>query len=418
MTDTTADGIPPEDAPNPQATDSAVAEPDRAAGEAQGTGVPAPAGRRLVLCLDGTNNEPETGTTNVARIFEVAVKDDEQLVYYDPGVGTMGARGAFTPAGRALSRAAGLVAGFGIKDNLEEAYTFLMRHYRRGDRIFVFGFSRGAYTARALTGMLRTVGLLRPGAENLVPYAVKLYARSGKLVRDADLQGMSQEEKDRLRARDKEFWDLRDGFTRRFGNPDFPSPFAHTSQVHFLGVWDTVKSVGWLNWKAQVQQARWPFTAKITNVHLARHAMAIDERRRPYREYRFDANAVDRSEGRYQEMWFAGVHSDVGGQFEDDHRLSDIAFAWMVGEAVAAGLTVRKRVYHRMVGATLGAALDPEKVQGVVHPNASVWALAGGWRDRPVLPGDLVHPSVRARVDAMAHTAKPYRPRLPPTDPA
>src|SRR5205085_6237393 len=138
--------------------------------------------RNLVVCLDGTSNEPESGTTNVARTYAVAAKSDTQLVYYDPGVGTMGARGAVTRAGQAATRIAGLVVGYGVKDNIEEAYDWLAAHYQPGDEIFVFGFSRGAYTARALTGMLRTVGLLRPGADNLTPYALKLYAQHGKDV--------------------------------------------------------------------------------------------------------------------------------------------------------------------------------------------------------------------------------------------
>jgi uncharacterized protein (DUF2235 family) len=105
-----------------------------------------PVGRNLVVCLDGTTNEPESGFTNVARMFDVAKKDAGQLVYYDPGVGTMGARAAVTQTGKALTRVAGMVAGYGIHDNIEEAYTWLARH-QPGDRIYVFGFSRGAYTA-------------------------------------------------------------------------------------------------------------------------------------------------------------------------------------------------------------------------------------------------------------------------------
>jgi len=383
--------------------------------EARGAGEGEEPGRHrnIVLCLDGTNNEPETGVTNVARMFELAAKDDRQLAYYDPGVGTMGARGAVTRPGKALTRAAGLVLGFGIKDNIEDAYTFLMHHYQPGDRIFVFGFSRGAYTARALTGMLRTVGLLRPGADNLVPYAVKLYTHTGKLVKGVDLDRMSEEERARLRAQDKEFWDLRDSFTRRFGNPEFPSQFARTRQVHFLGVWDTVKSVGWLNWRAQFQQARWPYTATITNVETARHALAIDERRRAYREYRFKGDAVTSSDGRYQEMWFAGVHSDVGGVYVDNHDLSNIAFAWMVDGAVAAGMKIRPQVYKRMVGVKFGAPLAPAVVQGTLHRNPKAWWLAGGWRDRPIASSDNVHDSVRARVAATATSAEPYSPRIP-----
>jgi T6SS, Phospholipase effector Tle1-like, catalytic domain len=111
-----------------------------------------PSKRNLVVCLDGTNNGPETGATNVARIFDIAQKNDDQLAYYDPGVGTMGARGAVTRLGQAATRVAGLVAGGGIKDNIEEAYVWLSQRYQKGDQIYVFGFSRGAYTARALPG--------------------------------------------------------------------------------------------------------------------------------------------------------------------------------------------------------------------------------------------------------------------------
>jgi uncharacterized protein (DUF2235 family) len=353
-----------------------------------------------VVCLDGTSNEPESGTTNVARTYAVAAKAESQVVFYDPGVGTMGARGAVTGAGKLATRVAGLVVGFGVHDNIDEAYTWLSGTYQAGDRIFVFGFSRGAYTARALTGMLRTVGLLRPSADNLAPYALKLYAQSGGQDPSAD--------------QEKEFWKRRRDFTDRFGNPDFPNPFdPHRHQVHFLGVWDTVKTIGWLNWKAQFEQARWPFTRRITNVGTARHAMALDEKRRPYPVYRFDPTVVRESEGRYVEQWFAGVHSDVGGQYPGDHRLSDIAFGWMMDEARAAGLEVDEKAYRKHAGVRLGEAVPDESAEGRIHESGKVWSLLGGWKPRQVLPGDLVHPSVRRRIEATAGTATPYRPKLP-----
>jgi uncharacterized protein (DUF2235 family) len=88
--------------------------------------------RNLVVCLGGTSNEPETGATNVARIYDLSAKDADQLVYYDPGVGTMGARGAITPAGQAVTRSAGLVVGYGVRENIAEAYTWLMSVGIRG----------------------------------------------------------------------------------------------------------------------------------------------------------------------------------------------------------------------------------------------------------------------------------------------
>jgi uncharacterized protein (DUF2235 family) len=359
--------------------------------------------RNLVVCLDGTSNEPEHGVTNVARIYDIAEKTDAQRVYYDPGVGTMGDRAAITPLGKAATRFAGLIAGHGIKDNIEEAYTWLSKNYQPGDQIYVYGFSRGAYTARALTGMLRTVGLLRPGTENLVPYALKLYAQSGS---PPVKPGTAPDEK--KKAADKEFWHLRSEFRRQFGQPDFPDPFDTTRhQVRFLGVWDTVKSVGWLNLKARIEMAHWPFTRRITNVETARHALAIDERRRPFAEYRFDAAAVAAAGGRYQEMWFAGVHSDVGGQFPDDHNLSDIALSWMVRESEANGLLVDKNRYKSLLKFAFEDELPADYALGKIHTNEWVWFLAGGWRKRQVLPDDAIHPSVQYRI---AHTD--YRPDL------
>ncbi len=369
--------------------------------------------RNLVLCLDGTNNEPERGATNAARIYRVTTKDAEQLAYYDPGVGTMGARAAITAAGKAATQVAGLVGGYGIRDDIEQAYSWLSANYRAGDRIFVFGFSRGAYTARALTGMLRTVGLLRPGSENLAPYALKLYARSGPSRRSAaDPDGAPDPE---LKEAERKFWAMRADFREQFANPDFPHPFdTSRHQVHFLGVWDTVKSVGWLDLRGRLQVARWPFTARIVNVGTARHAMAIDERRRFYPVYRFDPELVAQDPERFHERWFAGVHSDVGGQFED-HRLSDIAFSWIAHEAHAAGLRINEPAYKRLVGTAFGQPVSADYSLGLIHPNTWPWWFLGGWRPRRIVPGDVVDPSVYQRIDATKDSRHPYRPAVPPS---
>ncbi len=349
--------------------------------------------RNLVVCLDGTHNEPDSGLTNVVRLYDMAVKDADQLVYYDPGVGTMGARSAITRVGQAWTQTAGLAVGYGIKDNLEEAYHWLMENFQAGDKLWLFGFSRGAYTALALAGMLRTVGLLRPGADNLIPYALKLYALHG--------------EEARTKGEDQKFWKVRGEFSREFGNPEFPDRFA--PQIRFLGLWDTVKSVGWLNARARFEQARWPFTRRIPNVQEARLALAIDEHRRPYGEYRFDPREVANRPG-LREMWFAGVHRDVGGYFEDNHKLSDIALAWVAGEAIALGLRVDAAAYKRLLGVPPGAPL-PAGPSPQVHKNAAWWGLLGSHR-RVIRPGDQLHPSVRELVDATADGPRPYLPRV------
>ena len=131
--------------------------------------------KNIVLCLDGTGNQIKAkGNSNVVNLYEMLdLSDpDRQVAFYDPGVGTFGAQGAWTSLGRGLTKLLGLTFGFGIKVNLAEAYTYLMQVYEPGDRVFVFGFSRGAYTSRALVGMSHRGGLMRRGAENLVNYLV------------------------------------------------------------------------------------------------------------------------------------------------------------------------------------------------------------------------------------------------------
>jgi uncharacterized protein (DUF2235 family) len=358
--------------------------------------LPEVAARNLVLCLDGTSNEPEADVTNVARLFDMAIKDEDQLVYYDPGVGTMGARSATTAVGQALTRFAGLVAGYGVRDNIVDAYQWLMANYRRGDRIYVFGFSRGAYTALALAGMLRTVGLLSKGADNLAPYAIKLYARNTSRSVSA--------------AQDDTYWSTRGEFGRKFGNPEFER-FARN--ITFLGLWDTVKSVGWLNARARFEQAHWPFTRNVKNVAAGRLAIAIDENRRPFPSYRFDPRQVAERPEDLKEVWFAGVHSDVGGQYED-HRLSDIALGWIADEAVAAGLRIDADRYQHLVGAPPGTPLPaPNAVDGEIHRHQWYWAVIGlGWKARVLTPADILHPSVQQRIDGTSGSAKPYRPRV------
>lgn len=338
-------------------------------------------GRNLVVCLDGTRNEPENGCTNVVRIFDIAVKDESQVVYYDPGVGTMGARSATTRLGKLATQSFGTLLGHGIKENLEEAYRFLMQTYRKDDRIFVFGFSRGAYTALALAGMIRTVGLLRPSLDNLIPYAVEMYTKAGKHLRRRGPDGQATPE-------EREFWDERDAFDETFGNPDLPHRFDR--QVHFLGIWDAVKTVGWFNFRARFEEAHWPFTRKVSGVATARQALAIHEDRRPYPEYALTPD-VEMPE-RVRQMWFSGVHSDVGGFYADDHRLSDLALQWVAEEAIAAGLSVDAGKFEHHVGVPPGGQLPDHYADGTVHHHPWFWYVIGRHR-RVIPPGHEVHPT-------------------------
>lgn len=272
--------------------------------------------KRIVLCCDGTGNEFGDQNSNVVRMYQCLSAVDQagvaQLTYYHPGVGTMGAKNALTPFTKMVTKILGFAVGYGIRENIADAYRFLMLNYEPGDEVFLFGFSRGAYTARALAGMLQMFGLLRSGNEGQIPYAMRLYGR-----------------KDR-----SEFW------ARWFGRQDkfalarlFKRTFCRECEVRFLGLWDTVSSVGLID-MLSMKPANMPYTAKLEGVKTARHAVSIDERRAFFRQ-----NLISPGHPDLKEVWFAGVHSDVGGSYaEYTSSLSKITLAWMFREAQGAGL--------------------------------------------------------------------------------
>ena len=335
-----------------------------------------PQGKRIVLCFDGTANQIGAGNlTNVAKIFEMVEKNDptSQLAYYDPGVGTLAPSSAHWAVHRTLSLLIEQVFGVGLKQNVAQAYHYLMQHWRPGDAIYIFGFSRGAYTARALAGMLVRPGLMRPGSENLLPYAVEKYAIKGEFT-------------------DNQYADWNE-FARAFcwhtdGEPLFstvhknnPEQVSHYAvPVTYLGLWDTVKAAGFLGFGS----LEWPFTRSLPNVARIRHAVSIDERRRPYREY-----LVERHPLGLEERWFAGVHADVGGTFMPDHRLATIALKW-VTDGVVGDLALDAAAYQQQC-----AVLD-DFADAPIHNNGKLWDLVGR-RRRPMGPEALVHPSVLVR---------------------
>src|SRR6201999_3768145 len=262
--------------------------------------------------------------------------------------------------------------GVGPKDNVAQAYRYVMQHWRPGDAIYIFGFSRGAYTARALAGMLLRPGLMRPGSENLLPYAVEKYA----LNRD-----FTQSEFDNWAEFARAFcWRTENEPLFATIRQNSPNQVWHYAvPVAYLGLWDTVKAAGLLRLGA----LRWPYTRSLCNVSRIRHAVSIDEQRSPYREY-----LVERHPLGLQERWFAGVHADVGGTFPD-HRLATIALKW-VTDGVVGELAINKEAYQQ------DCTVVDDFADAPIHNNGKLWYLVGR-RKRPMGPDALVHPSVLIR---------------------
>lgn len=351
--------------------------------------------RKLVVCLDGTNDEIGRGRpSNVAKVFEMLDLDhpDEQLAYYDPGVGTLPSSNTRGKIARAADVLAGLAVGYGLRANVSQAYTWLMNNYRPGDRVYVFGFSRGAFTARALVSMLECPGLLRSGSDNLIDYAVQNYASRAKLQGNAP---------DGIRAFADSFcWGT---FTDPMSvkPPDDKSDGMdldaatriHAVPVEYLGIWDTVYAGFVLPDRTGDALRKWSGIRTLGNVRQLRHAVSMDDRRLPYRPVLVEPR------DEFREAWFAGVHSDVGGTFENC-QLAMISLKW-VFDPVAAELRLRDQdknplgAYQNYCGVTENFATGP------VNQNGSVWKLAGVRSRESDMPHTMyVHPSVLKRRQA------------------
>ncbi|PPQ62874.1 hypothetical protein CVT24_006272 [Panaeolus cyanescens] len=216
--------------------------------------------RTLVLCFDGTGDQFDQDNSNVVELFSMLKKDDpgEQLVYYQAGIGTYTSPKVATPFFASVSKTLDEMIAWNLDAHIMSGYEFLMQNYRGTDRICIFGFSRGAYTARCLAGMLHKVGLLPTCNHQQVPFAYKMYTRT-------DAIGWKQSNL-------------------------FKKAFSIDVDIEFLGVWDTVSSVG-------IIPRRLPFTTSNTVVKTFRHAVSLDERRA-----KFKANLWNRPNKKEQKL--------------------------------------------------------------------------------------------------------------------
>lgn len=279
--------------------------------------------RQLVLLCDGTNNNlsgrhSDTHVVLLAELLQL-YPDPNRFVYYDPGVGNPGQLPGTTVSDklrRVRDRIDGLAFGSGLFDNIAEGYRFLMANWRPGDQIYVFGFSRGAFTARSIAGLVNAFGIIDSRQDTLVSSLVATYFSTPSPARQA----------------------ITEQAARLFGQGGTPQQWP---EIHFVGVWDTVASVGLP-----------PFGLKITarstladkHFRHVRHALALDEQRAQFipRAYEQDDGAypmANQQQGDIKQCWFRGSHCDVGGGNHYPYsELSRAPFAWLVAEAIDCGL--------------------------------------------------------------------------------
>jgi len=257
--------------------------------------------KRLIVCSDGTWNTPESDTpTNVIKltraISPIGKKKVPQIVFYDWGIGT----------DKYLDGFVGGAFGDGLDKNIQDGYRFLVHNYSPGDEIYLFGFSRGAYTARSLGGFIRNSGVLKKSEAHRIPKAFDHY-------RDSTWHPTHKRAK------------------------DFRKKHSYEPKIKFIGVWDTVGALGIPGgiFKGVRKKYKFHDLGLSSIIQNAFHALAIDERRKD-----FKASLWSNEPGPGQvveQVWFAGVHSDVGGGYKE-HYFSDIALDWMVQKAVDCDL--------------------------------------------------------------------------------
>src|SRR5260370_26208790 len=220
-----------------------------------------------------------------------------------------------------------------------------MNEFNPGDQIFIFGFSRGAYTARALCGLLKVGGWLTGGNEELIRYALRLY-----------------------KSNDPCKFEIAAGFKSTFSVPCKP---------YFLGLWDTLSSVGWILDPIHTKGGHLPYTATLPDVPVIRHAVSIDERRAFFRQNLVHEPAA--ANQNVKQVWFAGVHSDVGGSYaEAESGLSKITLRWMLCEAQSAGLGLDPEKVIDVLGGKIPYV--PPDPAGMLHKSLhGFWWLGGVW---------------------------------------
>jgi uncharacterized protein (DUF2235 family) len=339
--------------------------------------------KRLVICADGTWNKADAGAdgkgvTNVARLRDaVAPKAPDgtvQKVFYHSGVGTEGSW---------LERMAAGAVGIGLSQNVKRFYSFLVDNYQPGDELFFFGFSRGAFTARSLAGFIRNVGILK-----------KTAAMADEKVKAKAIDAAYDMYRDRASEKRPD-GPVAVKFRAENSHPDTP--------IKCIGVWDTVGALGIptggpLGWYTRnkygfhdVRLSSW--------VQNAFHALAIDEQRKPFAptlwHVRESELASRKGKQVVEQVWFPGVHSNVGGGYPDS-KLSSLALQWMLKRASDCGLALQHGVVFGLHGDALGK----------LENSMTAYYRPFGIHNRPVLDQTLVDEETKEKLHTFERVAR------------
>lgn len=324
--------------------------------------------KRIAIFCDGTWNTPDEQKegrpcqTNVVKLAdaltETSADNTKQQLYYDVGVG---AEGGF------IKQVFDGATGTGISHNILQAYWFLSQNYEPGDELFFFGFSRGAFTVRSLAGLIRNSGILEMKYKDRLKQAYDLYKSRNPAFHPRSEESVL--------------------FRKTYAIEDI-------TKIKFIGVWDTVGALGNPLFLKGIVSEHNEFhdTGLSSYIENAFHALAIDEKRRNFQAALWQQKPND-TKNKLEQMWFTGVHSDVGGGYAET-GLSDISLQWMMEKAESCNLSFRK------------LNINPDPL-GMLHESMTWYYQLAGTLHRPIgapLPDGLrsceqIHPSVMIRYE-------------------
>jgi uncharacterized protein (DUF2235 family) len=333
--------------------------------------------KRIALFLDGTWNNVDDNT-NVWRLKSLCDKSAEQLVYYSAGVGTQ--------SGERLS---GGMFGIGINDEVTNAYEWLVEHYTDGAQLFIFGFSRGAFTARSLAGFISKCGLLKPGS----PVSLKQMFERYRKGTATTVGGLAHVSDDQLPQEDK-----------------WIKEYSRRIPIWFQGVWDTVGALG-VPLPLLPNVSRSDFAFLETDLHIndthAFHALAIDEHRKAFAPTlwvkstpKIGDTFPPRDLAHVEQRWFVGAHANVGGGYEND-LLAQVPLEWLMKKAVAHGLLFKDTI---VIDGNANTCAVHDSLKEMAHGIYEIVTLGKHYYRpigaEPVDAGDAIKTTINETIDA------------------
>lgn len=290
--------------------------------------------KNIVICSDGTGNSAvKDRGTNVFKLYEAVDLNGhrgdpglrQQVALYDDGVGSQGLKPVKALAG---------ALGWGLSRNVRELYAELVRVYDPGDKLYLFGFSRGAFTVRTLAGLISEIGVL-----DREKFTTEYELRAAVKVAYKYHRRHYQTAISKLFRKPPEEGDL-ERFRKEHSVFDAEHCPEGVPSIDFIGVWDTVDAVGFPAdfiadmWNTWFYRFKFPDTTLSPRVKRACHAISIDDERHTFHPVLWNERGES---GRIEQVWFAGVHSNVGGGYPKQ-GMSLVPLLWMMNHAGASGL--------------------------------------------------------------------------------